>query len=359
MRFLVALMALLMACEGPGSDGDIQNVAAVSERELIVLAAPLADDPYYAEVADAIFEFQVAFARKIETHDDVLVLTDRQSFARYAAALGDRQVAIAPMADIWPRDFGLANTLGPVMFRYTAAGQGGGSKGQRDADAVQARFARFAQTVGLTYAKIDLLNDGGNFVHDDAGRVVVSRKFLRDNRLTEEQGRAALWRLPGVSKIAFIDSDEQGGLEHADGVVAFVDTNTLIINTYSDDPAYAFKLRRDLEKGLPGVAIHEIVTPYSEAQVHDARFGSACGLYTNALVTPHRVYLPQFGIPEDEIALRQVRAAMTREVVPIMSQMVCHMGGGVRCMSLQLRDANAESALRWHRASGPQAAGPK
>jgi len=51
--------------------------------------------------------------------------------------------------------------------------------------------------------------------------------------------------------IAFIESDEQGGLEHADGVVAFVDTNTLIINAYEEDPGYARELRADLESGLP------------------------------------------------------------------------------------------------------------
>jgi len=256
---------------------------------------------------------------------------------------------VAPMGDIWARDFTLSNASNPVMFRYTAAGQGGGAAGQREADAVQEQFALFAEQAGLSFGVTDLLNDGGNFVDDNAGNVVVSRKFLRDNLFTEDQARAALRRLPGIAHVAFIESDEQGGLEHADGVVAFVDINTLIVNSYAEDPAFACKLRADLERGLPGVVIHEIVTPHDGARVYDERFGSACGLYTNALVTPHRIYLPQFGIPEDEIALRQVRAATRREVVPVPSQMVCHMGGGVRCMSLQLRGANAAALLKHHR----------
>ena len=128
-----------------------------------------------------------------------------------------------------------------------------------------------------------------------------------------------------------------------------MDTNTLIVNSYAEDPAYARRLREDLERGLPGVVIHEIVTPYDGEGVYDERFGSACGLYTNALVTPHRIYLPQFGIPEDATALRQVRAATRREVVPVQSQMVCHMGGGLRCLSLQLRGANAATLLKRYR----------
>jgi hypothetical protein len=38
--------------------------------------------------------------------------------------------------------------------------------------------------------------------------------------------------LTGAKQIAFIEADEQGGLEHADGVVSLVDQNTLVINAY-------------------------------------------------------------------------------------------------------------------------------
>ena len=315
--------------------------------ELIVLAAPAANDPYYSKVAGDIFDFHVAYARQIAIHDRVLVLTDANSYPRYAAALGEGRVAVAPMADIWARDYGLSNAADPAMFRYTAAGQGGGARGQGEADHVQGRFAALAKAAHLQFRETDLLNDGGNLVDDYAGAAVVSRKFLRDNRLTEDSARAALRQQLGLKNVAFIDSDEQGGLEHADGVVAFVDTNVLLINSYPEDAAYARKLRDDLTRGLPGVALHEVVTPYDGSRIYDARFGSACGLYTNALVTPDRVYLPQFGIPQDEVALRQVRAATHKDVVPVPSARVCQMGGGVRCLSWQVRGDNAAALLRY------------
>lgn len=313
--------------------------------ELIVLAAPITGDAYYADVADAIFDFHVAYANSISQHDQVLVLTDAGAYTRYAEALGADKVLITPMADIWARDFGSANPEQPTFFRYTAAGQGGGRAGQEDADAVQDTLAELATDAGLIIQETDLLNDGGNFVDDYAGNAVVSRKFLQDNGLSEDEGRTVLQHTTGITNVAFITADEQGGLEHADGVVSFVDTNTLIINSYPEDPAYVRRLRHDLESGLPGVVIHEIVTPYDGSEIYDARFGSACGLYTNALVTPERIYFPQFGIPEDAVALSQVRAATSREVIPVQSSQVCHMGGGVRCMSWQLRGANAQALL--------------
>ena len=315
-------------------------------NELIVLAAPATNDPYYSTVAGDIFDFHVAYARQIANHDRVLVLTDEKSYSRYAAALGEGRVAVAPMADIWARDYGLSNASDPTMFRYTAAGQGGGARGQGDAGEVQGQFAALAKAAHLRFRKTELFNDGGNLVDDYAGNAVMSRKFLRDNRLTEDKARTALRQQLGIRNVAFIDSDEQGGLEHADGVVAFVDTNVIVINSYPEDAAYARKLRDDLTRGLPGVAIHEVVTPYDGSRIYDTRFGSACGLYTNALVTPDRIYLPQFGIPEDELALRQVRAATRKEVVPVPSAKVCQMGGGVRCLSWQVRGDNAAALLK-------------
>ncbi len=318
-----------------------------ARADLIVLAAPITGDPYYTQVAGDIFDFHVAFARAIREPDQVLILADESAYDRYAAVLGPDKVLVAPMADIWARDFAPSNAEDPVYFRYTAAGQGGGMAGQDDADAVQIALAEFTNAAGLALRATHLLNDGGNLVDDYDGRLVVSTKFLVDNGLTEEQARRQLLRVTGAKYVAFIEADEQGGLEHADGVVSFVDTNTLIVNSYPDDPTYRHQLHKDLERGLPGITIHEIVTPYDGSEIYDPRFGSACGLYTNALVTLNHVYLPQFGIPEDATALAQVRAATSREVVPVLSSDVCKMGGGVRCLSWQLRGAAAEALLAY------------
>ncbi len=339
----VATCLFSAACGGAQEAGMIDNPRP-GERELIVLAAPIADDAYYADAADDIFDFHAAYAAAIKQHDDVLVLADERSYAAYAQALGAEHVAVAPMADIWMRDFSLSNAAAPAMFRYSAAGQGGD---QDEADAVQEALADLIDAAGIDYRESDLVNDGGNWVDDYAGAAVVSRKFLRDNNLDEAGARKALIALTGAKAVAFIDADEQGGLEHADGVVAFIGPNELVINTYPDDADYAAALRADLERGLPDVAIHEIVTPYDGEDIYDERFGSACGLYTNMLVTPDRIYFPQFGIPEDVTALEQLGSWTDKKIVPVRSDGVCRMGGGVRCMSWQLR-GEAAALLRAH-----------
>lgn len=330
----------------PNVTEPISPTATPADRELIILAAP-GTDGYYAALNDDIIDFHIQYAEAIARADDVIVLTGPALQSRYVAALGDDRVALAPMPDIWMRDFSSLNTAAPVIMRYSAAGQGGGRKGQREADYVQNQFMSLLEATGITRPESDLINDGGNFVDDYDGRVVLSRKFLRDNDLSEIEGRAAIMATTGATHVAFIDADEQGGLEHADGVVAFVEPNVLVVNSYPEDPVYAAQLHADLRAGLPGVTIHEIITPYDGSEIFDARFGSACGLYTNMLVTPQRIYFPQFGIPQDAVALDQIRGWTNREVVPVRSDQVCAMGGGVRCMSWQLR-GKAAAQLKAH-----------
>ncbi|GLQ20718.1 hypothetical protein GCM10007854_16730 [Algimonas porphyrae] len=354
----VAACLILTACGSSRNTAPVNNVvntdipgATVNpspDRELIILGAP-GRDGYYDAVLDEIVDFHIHYAEQISRHDDVIVLTGPQLYDLYVDALGTDRVANRAVADIWMRDFAPLNSEAPVMMRYSAAGQGGGRKSQREADYVQAGLARLLRRAGIDVADSELINDGGNFVDDYHGRVVISRKFLRDNNLSEDQGRSAIGAATGADHIAFIDADEQGGLEHADGVVAFIAPNVLAINSYPEDPAYAAKLKADLRTGLPNVTLHEIVTPYDGDRIYDARFGSACGLYTNMLVTMDRIYVPQFGIPEDAIAIAQLGGWTDKTLIPVSSAQVCRMGGGVRCMSWQVRGNMAAQLKAWLR----------
>ena len=72
-----------------GFIGLLMNASA--NAELIVLASPIAGDAYYADVVDDIFDFHVAYARQISSHDNVLILTDKEFYDDYVAELGAGQ----------------------------------------------------------------------------------------------------------------------------------------------------------------------------------------------------------------------------------------------------------------------------
>lgn len=304
-----------------------------AHADLIILAAPKKGDAYYHDRAQSIIDFQIAFAQAIQKPDYVIILSGQGYYDTYQKALGSDAVRLVQMPDIWMRDFTITNPEKPIMFRYTAAGQG---NHQGEADYVQDIFKQWIDGQMVDYHDTSLRNDGGNFV-SDRSHAIISRKFLNDNKISEKNAMQKLRQLTGKDMIAFIDADEQGGLEHADGVVSFIDEGVLMINDYPDDPDYAASLYDDLTKRLPGITIHRIDTPYDDSDIYDSRFGSACGLYTNALVTHTHVYLPQFGTETDKVVLEKVRQWTSKTVVPVSSQGVCAMGGGVRCLSLQLQ----------------------
>lgn len=355
MGFLkVIAIFLTMSVVGMCNSSPVMSAkhgSTLMNKELIILVSPPSGDTYYTGVTADIIDFHIAYARQILKHDDVLIFSAPKHYDLYVKALGKEHVVKQSLPDIWMRDYSAANAAAPMMFRYTAEGQGGGRKGQDEADYTQDALYSYLKQAKIRINSSDYLNDGGNFVDDYAGNVVISRKFLRDNKLTESQGRKTIQRQTGARNIAFIEADEQGGLEHADGVVAFIGANVLVINAYPEDQNYADQLKADLRVGLPGVTIREIVTPYDGSDIYDKRFGSACGLYTNMLVTPKRIYFPQFGIPEDKIALDAMRQWTKKEVIPVQSGQVCQMGGGVRCMSWQIRGPLAEQLLSYVRGS--------
>lgn len=78
---------------------------------------------------DEIINFQISYAKQIIAHgDQVLILTGAKESVKYKNAIGSANVLYAPMKDIWMRDYTMVNPLHPMIFRYTAAGQGGGKK---------------------------------------------------------------------------------------------------------------------------------------------------------------------------------------------------------------------------------------
>jgi hypothetical protein len=54
----------------------------------------------------------------IKNGDNVVVLTDKGLYPDYVKALGKKHVAIAPMHDIWMRDFTSANPAQPSSTHH-------------------------------------------------------------------------------------------------------------------------------------------------------------------------------------------------------------------------------------------------
>ena len=345
--FSHALLAGLLATSvaGAGETAPPSNDENDPGRTLIVLAAPAADDACYRAWRRDVLDFQVAYAKAILGRDNVVVLCDRPTLAELAGELPDDVLLVGPMRDVWMRDFTPVLPARPVLFRYSAAAQAGK---QLDADWVQAGFTRYAKSTGLEFRRSPYVLDGGNLVDDGDAKAIVTDRFLSDNGLAKEQAVAALREVLGVKHVAILPADPEDRLGHADGMAAFIASNAIAVTRY-DEP-FRTAVLGELRAAFPDVEIVEIESPAGGPPAADAAFGSAHGLYVNAVATDRRVYVPTFGVPEDAAALELFRARSDREVVPVDARKVAALGGSVRCLSGQMKGANARKLIEAARA---------
>jgi len=332
---VVALLTLLCisTSAAPPSNEDS------ADRTLIVLAAPSATDPYYRSLRKEILDFQTAFAKQILGRDNVIILADQRTLKILSEKLPSDILLEAPMRDIWIRDFAPVLPNRPVLFRYSAAAQSGN---QEDADEVQAAFVRFAQEVGVTFERTSWILDGGNVVDNGLDKAIVTDRFLSDNHLDKEQAIQILRDQLGVQQVAILTADPEDRLAHVDGMVLFTDSNTVAITHYGGE--YQAAMEQELRNAFPDIQIVEIESTFDD-HAFDPNFGSAKGIYVNATVTDHAIYLPVFGLETDSTALSKIRASTHREVVPIDAEKMGQMGGSVRCLSAQMKGENARRLI--------------
>ena len=308
-------------------------------RSLIVLAAPPAADRYYQPLRQAILEFQIAYAQHILGRDNVVILGDRATLRELAQTLPTDILLEAPMRDIWTRDFFPVLPDKPVLFRYAAAAQSGS---QTRADRVQADFVRLAKRLKLEINRVPWILDGGTVVANGGGWAIVTDRFLTDNQLDRPEALAILRDHLGATQIAILPADPDDRLGHADGIAAFLTTNTVAITQGHDD--YHAAVVQELRSAFPGINIVELA--FDEVDdAFDPEYGSATGLHINATLTDRFLYVPTYGRDSDAPALEIIRAATDRVVVPVDASQVGRLGGSVRCLGAQMKGENARRLI--------------
>lgn len=326
---LLLLPMLLAPAHGQQADNEGDN------RMTLVIAAPRSDDSFYWRVYDQVLQYQLNLARQIMKQDRVVIYTDTAGYEFFAQYLPEEVLINRSLEDIWVRDYTTVVPRTPVRFRYTAAAQGGD---QRLADEVQRQFLKVIKSQRLTAAKARYLLDGGNIVSDGTGKIVVTERFLKDNRMSREQAVSTLKRVLEATQVAIIKSDDPDGLAHAGRMVMFTDSNTLFVNT-NREPLRS-QVLRELRRAFPAIRLFEIPVR-RDSRIWDPEFPSSCGIYVNATVTDRAIYLPQFGTNLDARVLNLVRKYTKKTVVPVSGKSACFMGASSRRLTWRQVGRNA------------------
>jgi agmatine/peptidylarginine deiminase len=301
-----------------------------ANQHLLVIAAPsitdAGDDPFFAEIFQDVVDFDIAYANAVYGHDQIRIVVDEETRPYFTGRVPQEILIEANIPHIWMRDYTTINPYDPIQFRYTAASFEGD---QAEAEFMQDGFNRFAAGFGFTFPKSEHLLDGGNIVDNYAGRIVTTERFLEDNALSREEGKAILKQLLDADEVAILPPDEDV-LAHSDGMVMFAEADTIIVNQYPE-PLRTIVLD-ELKSAFPGIKIVEIETTVD----WDDPTTSSCGINVNATVTANYIYMPQFGDAVSDRALKTIAAHTSKTVIPVPANKVCDLGGSVRCLTWQM-----------------------
>lgn len=259
-----------------------------------------------------------------------------------------RCIYVKENIDLWTRDFGLVNPERPFKFKYEPRRY----LSVADSTYIDGEFRKFLKGLGIspantpgaggnaTYLYNDqLVEDGGNVVDNHFGKAILSERFFENSNLSNIKPRQklieSLEKSINASVLFIPDPGDTTG--HADGVVSFIENDTLLIADYSNGASYN-SLKNLVNQTFPDLKL--VRMPCPDSNISEWKGRSAVGVYVNILYTDSSVYVPVFDKPgNDKTAVDIVKANVRggRKVKTVNTARLSRLGGSVRCMTMQLK----------------------
>lgn len=222
---------------------------------------------------------------------------------------------------IWARDYMPVRTKSGqyISFRYEPSYPKGDEEEHTDyRKDVAPHF-----DLPVTYSDINL--DGGNVVFSPSRtKAAISDRVFSENPDLDENTLLTELEKLLEAEIVIIPSLKIDMTGHADGVVRFVNENTVIGNASPYKNGYEQRVKRALERC--GISVMDF--PY-----FDSKGISAVGSYLNFLETEKRIFLPVFGDAQDETAVKCAREIFDKKIIPVNINEIAEKGGGLNCIS--------------------------
>ena len=181
--------------------------------------------------------------------------------------------------------------------------------------------------------EINSLNvDGGNVVQSDTHVIMTERVFIENKELSSKSVLLKLNKVFEGKEIIIIPTEEGDLFGHSDGMVRFKANNTVLVNDYwkaNYEKPFVEAVHAPLEKA--GLEI--VLIPYHPSNSR-RKVPPATGVYVNFLETNNALYLPQFGIKQDEYVLSFFsNLYKPKKIIPINCKDLAEMGGLLNCIS--------------------------
>lgn len=209
--------------------------------------------------------------------------------------------------DIWCRDYMPVQTPSGklIQFKYDPSYL----REQKYSGSISdVKLVDSLNNINPVYSEINL--DGGNVVMYKEKAIISDRIFSENPGYAEDDLKAQLANLLEC-EIIIIPSykPEYDFTGHADGMVRFVDSNTVIVNDLDKDFVY---MKKGIKKALDDAGINYVNFPFFEYKIKDNK-DHAIGVYLNYLEVGDLIVMPVFNVPGN---LDAEALAKLKEVFP-------------------------------------------
>jgi agmatine/peptidylarginine deiminase len=232
--------------------------------------------------------------------------------------------------DIWARDYMPIQISDSkfIEYRYDPDYLQSTRKGNRD---LKTYPDMVCESIDLKTVKTDIVLDGGNVVKSK-NCIIFTDKIVHENRLfyTKLELLKRLKEIFEVENVVLIPWDKKEIFGHSDGVVRFIDDQTVLINEiYQADRM----LRGRLQKGNLKCEFFSF-----DVKKRDKNNWA----YINFLQTKELILLPMLNVEEDEQAFRQINDFYTdyadqNRILQVDVNQIVQFGGALNCISWNIK----------------------
>ena len=245
--------------------------------------------------------------------------------------------------DIWVRDFMPVKTRNEkyISFRYNPSYLEEYPLMKTDfEDEISNQFTE----LDIFYSEINL--DGGNIVFSQSrNKVIISdRVFLENVELYSKDTSANNARIVREleecleARIIIIPSVKSDPTGHADGMVRFIDENTVVGNQYNTDSKNVLEQRIKTIVNNHGIEVIDFPCEFENAIYLNKSKKATRGCYINYLETDKYIFMPEFGAKKADQKARKTADKCFKEKTIVAENIneIAAEGGVLNCISWEL-----------------------
>ena len=227
--------------------------------------------------------------------------------------------------DIWCRDYMPIQTPSGklIQFKYDPSYL-------KDPEYSESRSdVKYVDKVnGITPIFSDINLDGGNVVMYGNKAILTDRIFSENPNWSEENLKAELAKLLECEIIIIpAYKPEYDFTGHADGMMRFVDSNTVLVNNLDQDLVY---MKKAIIKALDNANLSYIYFPWFEHKIK-GNTDHAIGIYLNYLEVGDLIVLPVFDVPgnKDAEAIAKIKEVFPNKTIETIDYNDVALKGGI------------------------------